>query len=125
MMQAWFSKQRGGCISPYEMLKTATVNGALTLGRPDLGSLEPEKAADLFMIDAGVLELTGTLHDPCNLLARTGVTGNVDVTMINGKVVFSNGHLHGIDERDLARRGEEVCTRILREPCDAFHHLAG
>lgn len=125
MMQAWFSKQRGGCISPYEMLKIATVNGALTLGRPDLGSLEPEKAADLFMIDAGVLELTGTLHDPCNLLARTGVTGTVDVTMINGKVVFSNGHLHGIDERDLARRGEEVCTRILREPCDVFHHLAG
>ena len=42
MMQAWHSKQRGGCISPYEMLKIATVNGAKTLGRSDLGSLEPE-----------------------------------------------------------------------------------
>lgn len=69
MMQAWHSKQRGGCISPYEMLKIATVNGAKTLGRNDLGSLEPEKGADLFMVDAGVLELTGTLHDPRNLLA--------------------------------------------------------
>ena len=41
------------------MLKMATVNGAVTLGRSDLGSLEPEKGADLFMIDAGKLELTG------------------------------------------------------------------
>lgn len=123
MMQAWHSKQRGGCISPYEMLKIATVNGAQTLGRPELGSLEPEKGADLFMVDAGVLELTGTLHDPRNLLARTGVTGNVALTMVNGKVVFKDGQLTGVDERELARRGEETCTRVLREPCEAFHHL--
>ena len=33
------------CISSYEMLKIATVNGAKTLGRNDLGSLEPEKGS--------------------------------------------------------------------------------
>ena len=123
MMQAFYSKERGGCISPYEMLKIATVNGAKTLGRTDIGTLEPEKGADLFMIDAGKLELTGTLHDPKNLLARTGVTGYVDLTMINGKVVFKDGLLQNIDERELARKGEEVCTRVLREPCEAFHNL--
>ena len=123
MMQAWHSKQRGGCISPYEMLRIATVNGARTLGRPDLGSLEPEKGADLFMVDARALELTGTLHDPRNLLARAGVTGPVALTMVNGKVVFRDGQLMGIDEQSLARRGEETCTRVLREPCEAFHHL--
>lgn len=123
MMQAWFSKERGGCISPYDMLKIATVNGAKTLGRTDLGSLEPEKGADLFMIDAGKLELTGTLHDPKNILARVGVTGYVDMTMINGRIVFKDGILTGVDERELARQGEAVCTRVLREPCEAFHHL--
>lgn len=123
MMQAWHSKQRGGCISPYEMLKIATINGAKTLGRPDLGSLEPEKGADLFMVDAGTLELTGTLHDPRNLLARAGVTGSVALTMINGKVVYRDGQLTGVDERELARKGEAVCTRVLRQPCDAFHNL--
>jgi hydroxyatrazine ethylaminohydrolase len=124
MMQAFYSKQRGGSISPYEMLKIATVNGARTLGRPDLGSLEPEKGADLFLVDAGVLELTGTLHDPRNLLARAGVTGNVALTMINGKTVFRDGLLIGVDERELHRRGEEICTRVLRGPCEAFHNLA-
>lgn len=123
MMQAWHSKERGGCISPYEMLKIATVNGAKTLGRPDLGSLEPEKAADLFMVDAGTLELAGTLHDPKNLLPRVGVTGYVDLTMINGKVVFQNRVLTGVDERQLAREAERVCTQVLREPCQAFHNL--
>ena len=105
------------------MLKIATVNGAKTLGRPDLGSLEPEKAADLFMVDAGTLELAGTLHDPKNLLPRVGVTGYVDLTMINGKVVFQNGVLTGVDERQLAREAERVCTQVLREPCQAFHNL--
>lgn len=123
MMQAWHSKERGGCISPYEMLKIATVNGAKTLGRNDLGSLEPEKGADLFMIDAGKLELTGTLHDPRNLLARTGVTGETTLTMVNGKVVFQNGVLTGVDERILAKEGETVCTRVLRDRCEAFQNL--
>lgn len=123
MMQAWHSKERGGCISPYDMLKIATVNGAKTLGRDDLGSLEPEKGADLFFIDAGKLELTGTLHDPRNLLARAGVTGEAALTMVNGKVVFRDGHFPGVDERALAREGEAVCTRVLREPCEAFHNL--
>jgi len=123
MMQAYHSKARGGCISPYEMLKIATVNGAKTLGREDLGSLAPGKGADLFLLNTEKLELTGTLHDPKNLLARVGCTGPVDLTMINGRVVFRDGMLTGIDERELARRGEEVCTRVLRQPCEAFHNL--
>ena len=123
IMQAWHSKQRGGCISPYEMLKIATVNGAKTLGRDDLGSLEPEKGADLFFIDTRKLELTGTLHDPRNLLARAGVTGETALTMVNGRVVFRDGHFPGVDEEGLDREGEAVCTRVLREPFDAFHNL--
>lgn len=123
MMQAWHSKAQSGCISPYEMLKIATVGGAKTLGRTDLGSLEPEKGADLFMIDAGKLELTGTLHDPRNLLARAGVTGETALTMVNGNVVFRDGVLTGVDEYALAREGEAVCTRVLREPCEAFWNL--
>ena len=114
MMQAYHSKSRGGCVSPYEMLKVATVNGAKTLGRSKLGSLERGKAADLFMIDTNVLELTGTLHDPKNLLASVGVTGPVWLTMINGKVVYEQGNLVGVDEYALAEKGEEVCTKILR-----------
>ena len=114
IMQCYHSKSRGGSASAYDMLKVATINGAKTLGRNDLGSLEIGKAADLFMIDTNVLELTGTLHDPKNLLASAGVTGPVWMTMINGKVVYENGHLNGVDEQELAEKGEQVCTKVLR-----------
>lgn len=120
IMQAYHSKQRGGCPSPYDMLKVATVNGAKTLGRDDLGSLEPGKAADLFMIDTNVLELSGTLHDPKNLLARSAVTGPVWLTMVGGKAVWKDGKLTGVNEQALAEQAEDACTRVLRNNCELF-----
>ena len=120
LMQTWHSKARGGCVTPYEMLKAATVEGARTLGRSDLGSLEIGKCADLFMIDSNVPELAGTLHDPRNLLARVGVTGNVWITIVGGKVVYSDGKLKGVDEATMARDAEAVCDRVIRNPFRAY-----
>jgi hydroxyatrazine ethylaminohydrolase len=124
LMQAFHSKARGGAASAYEMLKIATVGGARALGRNDLGSLEPGKAADLFMVDADALELAGALHDPASLLARVGVTGPVWLTMVNGRVVFKEGRLQNVDERALSSAGEAVCDRALRDRAGAFHHFS-
>ena len=123
LMQCYNSKSRGGGVSAYEILKQATLGGAKTLGRTDIGSLEAGKAADLFMIDAGTLELAGAIHDPCNIIGRVGLAGNVHMTMINGKIVYENGKLTNVDEKRLAKEGEQVCNQVLREPCDAFHNL--
>lgn len=123
LMQCYFSKQRGGGASAYDLLKVATVNGAKTLGRPDIGSLEVGKAADLFMLDTETLDMTGTLHDPCNVIPRAGLTGNVWLTMIGGDVVFADNHLTHVDEKRLAAEGERVCNRVLREKCEAFQNL--
>ena len=120
LMQAFHSKARGGSASAYGLLKIATAGGAKALGRGDLGSLEPGKAADMFMIDADALELTGALHDPKSLIARAGVSGPVWLTMVNGRVVFRDGRLRGVDERALARAGEKVCDRVLRDHSEAF-----
>ena len=112
--EVFLDKQRGGCLRPYDLLKMATAGGARILGRNDLGPLEPGKAADLFLVDAGVLELAGATHDPANLLARTAVTGPVQLTMVNGKVVWRDGVMTGIDERDLAEKADRACTRAIR-----------
>lgn len=113
LMQAGKSKERHGSPSAYEMLKIATIEGAKTLGRPEIGSLESGKAADLFAIDADRLDLVGTLHDPANLLARVGISGPVWLTMINGRVVFQHGELQTIDERKTAREAETVLQCVL------------
>ncbi|MDR1949076.1 MAG: amidohydrolase [Spirochaetaceae bacterium] len=114
LMQCFHRKQRGNAPSPYDLLKIATINGAGTLGREELGSLEAGKGADLFMVDTDVLELSGTHHDPKNLLAHVGCTGPVWLTMVNGKVVYHKGELTGIDEQALAAKAEAVCTESLR-----------
>jgi len=119
-MQAYHSKQRGSCPTPYQMLKIATAGGAGLLGREDLGSLEPGKAADLFMIDSRRLELAGAIHDPANLIARTAVTGPVDLTMVNGRVVFEGGRIAGLDEEELAAKAEAACTRVIRSKSSAY-----
>jgi len=120
LMQAYHGKARGHSPSPYQMLKLATAGGARLLGRDRLGSLEPGKAADLFMIDTEKLELAGATHDPANLLARTGVTGPVQLTMVNGKVVFAEGRLTGIDEKSAAAMADRACTRAIRSNSGAF-----
>jgi imidazolonepropionase-like amidohydrolase len=46
--------QRSG-LTPLQVLKSATVNGALTLGAGDLGSIAPGKLADLVVLDGDPL----------------------------------------------------------------------
>ena len=120
VMQAFHSKSRGGCPSSYEMLKIATVGGAVIMGRKDIGILEPQKGADLFMIDTERLELSGALHNPANLVARIGVTGPVWLTMVNGKVIFRDGILLGVDEKQLAIEAENTCTRVIRDQSPTY-----
>ena len=120
LMQAYHSKERGACLSSYDMLKIATVNGAKTLGRTDLGSLEEGKGADLFMVDLNGLEMTGMLHDPKNMLARGGVTGPVWMTMVNGEDVVKEGRLTKVDEEKLVKEGEAVCNKALRDQFPAI-----
>lgn len=120
LMQAYYNKERGGSVTAYDILKMATIEGAKTLGRPDLGSLEKGKAADLFLVDTDKLEFAGALHDPKNFLPRVGVTGPVWMTMINGRVVYQNGELTGVDEQKLAADGEAVCTKVIRNASSAY-----
>ena len=115
LMQAFHSKNRGGSPSSYEMLKIATVGGAGMMGRMDIGTLESQKGADLFMIDTEKLELSGALHDPKNLIAKIGATGPVWLTMVNGKVIYRDGVLLGVDEKRLAMEAENICTRVIRD----------
>ncbi len=114
LMQSFHHKQRGRAPSAYDLLKMATAGGADILGRKDLGSLESGKGADLFMIDTGKLEFAGALHDPTNFLAKTGVTGPVHLTMINGRIVYKDGTLPGVDETLLAAEAKKTCTRVIR-----------
>ncbi len=115
LLQTLHGKQRGGSPSPYQLLKLATVGGAEMLGRADIGSLEPGKCADLFMIDTERLEFSGALHDPANMIAKIGATGPVWLTMVNGEVRYRDDTLLGVDERQLAEEAEATWSRGIKQ----------
>lgn len=97
----------------YRILKMAASGGASILGREDIGSIEINKAADLFMIDASRLELAGALGDPKALLATVGFNHPVDYTMINGKMVVKNGNIVNFDEEKVAAKANELVNKLI------------
>lgn len=98
---------------PKRFLHYATRGGADILRRPDLGTLAPGFAADLFAIDTRKMEFVGTLHDPESLIAKVGIAGNVDLTMINGRIVWKNGEFPGLDEQKLAAEAQAHVSRVI------------
>lgn len=84
-------------------LEIATRGGAAVLGRDELGSLEPGKAADFVSFDLNRLEYAGARHDPVAALllcAPTPVTHNY----VQGRPVIHAGELMTLDlEAVLAR----------------------
>ena len=99
--------QKGAnALSAQEALEIATLGGAAVLGRNDIGSLAPGKAADFIAIHLDRLEYAGARHDPLGALLFCHPV-NVDLSVINGRVVVEKGHVVGFDlERAIARQNE-------------------
>ncbi len=99
--------------SGYDMLKIATKGSASILGRDDIGQIAVGKAADFFMIDMDRIALTGAQFDVASMLGTVGFKGNVDYTVVNGKVVVRDGQLTNVDEADLTWKATQCVERYL------------
>ena len=99
-------------LSAEEALWLATVGGAQVLGRDDIGQLSPGKAADFIGLRLDRLDYAGALHDP--LAATVFCTPQqVDLSIINGRVIVEDGHLLTVDLGPVIERH----NRIARELC--------
>lgn len=78
-----------------EALEIATLGGAQVLGRPDCGSLEPGKRADIAVWDLSGIEAAGA-WDPVAALVFCGPTRVRDL-FVEGRQVVRDGHLATID----------------------------
>ena len=101
--------------SGYDCLKLATVGSAQLLGRTDIGRLEEGMAADLFMIDVSQLDYVGGRLDPAAFLGTIGYGRPVWMTMVNGKVIWKNGELVGIDEEKLAAEATARVAKVYED----------
>jgi cytosine/adenosine deaminase-related metal-dependent hydrolase len=97
----------------YDILKMATVGSASLIGRDDLGSIDKDKAADLFMIDRNQETLIAADLDPAAMLGTVGYKGKTAYTIVNGQIVVQDGRLVNIDEEELVVKANEAATQML------------
>ncbi|MBT5435161.1 MAG: amidohydrolase family protein [Alphaproteobacteria bacterium] len=89
-----------------DALRLATMGGARALGMEDeIGSLEIGKRADLMMVDYGTFGLRPTL-DPVQNLVYHAHASNVELVMVDGRIVVEEHGLVHADGRELAASAE-------------------
>jgi len=101
-----------------EVFRAATLGGAISLGRDDLGRLQPGALADIIIIDLsgrGTLRY-GPVRDPVKSVVECGIGDDVDTVIIDGKVCMEGGVIPGVDLaklRDEAQvAGEQVWATL-------------
>ena len=109
---------RGGepaahALSAREALELATRGGAAALGRDDIGSLEPGKAADVVAFRVDDLAHAGALADPVAALV-TCAPGPAWLSVIDGRIVVERGALVGLDLGPLVERHNRISRRMLQ-----------
>ncbi len=93
-----------------QALELATLGGARTLGRPDIGRLAPGKAADVAAFDVSGPAFAGAEWDPVAALVLCGPT-RAATTIVGGRVVVEQGRCITIDRA----RTLDSHARLVRE----------
>jgi 8-oxoguanine deaminase len=96
-----------------DVLWMATRGGARCLGREDVGSLEPGKAADVILVETRRLSYAGAGSDILAALVFSPFPEPVDTVIVNGRIVVEGGHLLGIDVGALVERAERISSALL------------
>ena len=95
-----------------EALELATLGSAAVIGREDLGSLAPGKAADLIGYRLDRLEFAGgAVHDPVAALLLCTAKG-VDLSVINGRIVVESGQLLDSDLAGAIRTHDSIAAAM-------------
>jgi cytosine/adenosine deaminase-related metal-dependent hydrolase len=101
-------------LSAEEVLWMATRGGARCLGRDDIGSIEPGKAADLILVDTRRLSYAGAGSDPVAALVFSPWPEPVDTALVGGRVVVESGAVVGLDVPALVARADAISDALLR-----------
>ena len=96
-----------------EVLKMATVNGALCMGLNDCDVLSVGKKADIIMIDLNMPNMQPINNIKKNIV-YSGSKINVKMTMVNGKILYMNGEFYTNDKpEDIYQKVYEIKDRII------------
>lgn len=95
-----------------DVYRMACRGGASVLGRDDIGSIEPGKAADIAIFDMNKLDFAGGMSDPAAALLFCGAGHRAKYVFVNGKMVVKNERLVNADETELVRKHNEIAKGL-------------
>ena len=98
-------------MKPEQILKMATINGAKLQGRPDTGSLEVGKKADLMAIDLTKPHMFPFL-EPTAMLTYAAQGSDVAMTMVNGRILYENGEFLSLDQEKVLYEAKQAVQRL-------------
>jgi cytosine/adenosine deaminase-related metal-dependent hydrolase len=96
-----------------QALRAATIEGArAALWDHDIGSLEIGKKADFILFDLDHIEWT-PFHDPLQALVFSASTASISQTWVDGKALYSDGKVHGVDEKALHIKARQLAAAAV------------
>jgi 5-methylthioadenosine/S-adenosylhomocysteine deaminase len=97
-----------------QVFEAATLGGARSVGRDDIGRLAPGTKADIVIIGltgSDTLRL-GPVRDPIKSLVDCGIGDDVDTVIVDGVVRVENGRIPGIDFAELRAQAQAAGERV-------------
>ena len=108
------SKLNPTVISAYEILQMATIEGARVLGMEDeIGTIEPGKKADLIFIKTDKIHLQPE-NDVCTNIVYSANGSDVEVVMIDGKIIMQHRKMTNLDEKEVIRHVKKIAKRLCK-----------
>lgn len=108
------TKQDASAMNADAVLKMATVGGARAMGLSDCDTLEPGKCADLIMIDMHRPNMQPENNITKNIV-YSGSKENIKMTMIDGKIVYENGHFYIDDDVEwIYSEANKIINRMIK-----------
>jgi cytosine/adenosine deaminase-related metal-dependent hydrolase len=96
------------------VFEAATLGGAHSLGRSDIGRLAPGAKADIIIIGLTGRDTLrmGPVRDPIKSLVDCGIGDDVDTVIIDGVLRMEGGRIPGIDFAELRQQAQAAGERV-------------
>ena len=104
-------------LNAQKVLDLATIEGARALGMErEIGSIEVGKRADIILLDANLPNLN-PIYGPDTVvsdLVYSASSGNVNTTIVDGKVLMENRQLKTLDLSKTLASAQEIANKLSR-----------
>ena len=104
------ANRKPDCISAYDVMKMATVNGAEALGYNG-GRLQRGAVADITILkNSPYLQ---PVHDLFGMVVYSAVGADVDYTIVDGKITVENGRCISINKERVFTEFSKICNKLF------------